>query len=211
MNTADAQVYEGTCMHRQSTQEHPARRRALSRGRPDNGFTLVEMTVVIVIMAIMFAIVIPQYTGGKRVSRMRQATAATRAYGDAINAFILDHGNVTPRMGNADEWPKPLRDGPISVIGQGAAGKTTKPYLHGGPPENMTSGGPKQARIVSDPASPNPPSATWKTGGRPTIVYRRTEARYTLTVYDEKGKLNCAVGNVLLTSKKPGKTPPSCR
>ena len=67
-------------------------RRADSRGVREDGFTLVELLVVIVIMGVLASIAVSSYTG----ARVRATDAAAKSNIDvalpAIQAYYLDNG-----------------------------------------------------------------------------------------------------------------------
>jgi general secretion pathway protein G len=70
-----------------------ARRRAKSRAcrQPEAGVTLIEMMVVLVIIAIVAAIVVPNVIGRPDEARATVARTDIRAIGSALELFRLDN------------------------------------------------------------------------------------------------------------------------
>ncbi len=63
------------------------------------GFTLLELLIVIVIIAILFAIIMPSIFSLKQKARIRQATTESKAVAIAIRGYHTEYG----------EWPVPAR------------------------------------------------------------------------------------------------------
>ncbi|MGB2580013.1 prepilin-type N-terminal cleavage/methylation domain-containing protein [Elusimicrobium simillimum] len=56
------------------------------------GFTLIELLVVVLIIGILAAIALPQYTKAVEKSRLAEAALNMKSLGDAIERVILAHG-----------------------------------------------------------------------------------------------------------------------
>jgi prepilin-type N-terminal cleavage/methylation domain-containing protein len=84
--------------------------------RNERGFTIIELLVVMVIMATLIAIVVPNLLGAKQATYSREAVAAGNAYNAAIAQFQTDHGNMLP--GNSDQAPnvQGTPAGPASLL-----------------------------------------------------------------------------------------------
>jgi prepilin-type N-terminal cleavage/methylation domain-containing protein len=102
---------------------------------PDAAFTLVEVLIAMVIMAILFSAALAMNKSTKTATEGQRGVSVARAYGDAIDAFARDHGNRAPIPGTSD-WPAsnpptgqtvdtqpPLARGPVDV------GEASRPYL----------------------------------------------------------------------------------
>lgn len=69
--------------------------------RNNGGFTLIELILVTVIIAILAGMVVPMFGGRVRDSQIKVAKGDIAAYGTAIDLYALDHN---------DEYPKTLDD-----------------------------------------------------------------------------------------------------
>ncbi|MBC7644368.1 MAG: prepilin-type N-terminal cleavage/methylation domain-containing protein [Thermoleophilia bacterium] len=87
----------------------------------EDGFTLVELLVVLVIIAILMAVAVMSFTGAKKTSYHRNAIAAAESYRDAVDAYMADNGNVAPALGSA-AWSA-ASAGPVDALVQ------NKPYI----------------------------------------------------------------------------------
>jgi general secretion pathway protein G len=67
----------------------------------NGGFTLIELILVTVIIAILAGMVVPMFGGRVRESQINAAKGDIAAYGTAIDLYALDHN---------DEYPRTLQD-----------------------------------------------------------------------------------------------------
>lgn len=72
-------------------------RRGLSR---DEGFTLIELMVVVMIIAVLIAIAIPSFLGFRKSAQDRSAQSETRNVLLAEKAFWLEAGDYTETAGD---------------------------------------------------------------------------------------------------------------
>jgi prepilin-type N-terminal cleavage/methylation domain-containing protein len=94
--------------------------------RSDAGFTLIEILVVMIIIAILMAVSVPTFLGAKKTARRKEATATALAYKQAVSQFMLDHSNRVPSFGVATDWPTATPNGgPVSMLTG-----TATPYMH---------------------------------------------------------------------------------
>ncbi|MBI1371551.1 MAG: type II secretion system protein GspG [Phycisphaera sp.] len=104
--------------HRQPTHARPARAR--------RGFTLIELMLVMVILAVLAAIVLPSFTGRSQEARLTAAKADIANIETALEAFEIDNG----RYPEAGEGLAALIENPASL-------ETWKgPYLKRGVPKD---------------------------------------------------------------------------
>jgi prepilin-type N-terminal cleavage/methylation domain-containing protein len=94
----------------------------MNQQRQPRGFTLVEVLVVIVIIAILAAISYPLV--GNYIARAKQATCMTklRSLGVAMETYLQDHNRRMPDIASA----RPSKDSDVEVIET-----VLKPYLPG--------------------------------------------------------------------------------
>ena len=63
------------------------------RGQKKNGFTLVELLLVLVILGILAALVLPKFTGRTEQARVTAAQTQIATFGTALDAFEVDTGS----------------------------------------------------------------------------------------------------------------------
>jgi len=70
-------------------------RNRITTSEREGGFTLVELLVVMIIIAILLAIAIPSYLGFRDRANMKVAEANVREAVPAAEAFFVDNGDYT--------------------------------------------------------------------------------------------------------------------
>lgn len=70
----------------------PARRAA------KKGFTLVEILIVVIILGILAAIVIPQFTSASQNARTNSLETQLKTLKTQVQLFELEHGGVKPKL-----------------------------------------------------------------------------------------------------------------
>jgi prepilin-type N-terminal cleavage/methylation domain-containing protein len=73
--------------------------------RAGNGFTLLELILVIAVIAILASLLLPALSQGKAKARLAQCTSNLRQWGLAYRQYADDNGDYLPRRG---QGVKPL-------------------------------------------------------------------------------------------------------
>ncbi|MGB2579019.1 type II secretion system protein G [Elusimicrobium simillimum] len=84
------------------------------------GFTLIELLVVVLIIGILAAIALPQYTKAVEKSRAAQAVITVRALAEAVEFYYMEH----------NEYPTSIDD----IYLDQAQSKYFTYYIWGGKP-----------------------------------------------------------------------------
>ena len=92
-------------------------RAAASRSRSARAFTLVEMLLVLVILAVLAAIVIPKFAGRSQQAKETAAKTEISGFGIALDAYEVDTGSypqgtaglnaLVQQPSNAQNWKGP--------------------------------------------------------------------------------------------------------
>jgi len=64
--------------------------------RKDKGFTLIELMVVIVIIAILAAVALPNFMGATEKARESAVTSAVKALQTSLEMYAVDHNGTYP-------------------------------------------------------------------------------------------------------------------
>lgn len=114
------------------------------------GFTLIELLVVVLIIGILSAVALPQYTKAVEKSRASEARANVKAMYDAVDMLYLSGG------GTANNWDLTFDQLDITFTGESGGGNTsslsTKNFnynLYGGWCPNGTSHAVRASRLNS--------------------------------------------------------------
>ena len=125
-----------------------------ARTLKSQGFTLVEILIVVVILGILAAIVIPQFTSASESARASSLSAQLQTIRSQLELYQIQHNGDYPTLANLqiddagtglDGW-QPLttlteQDGTIRLNGAGADGDELGPYLQKAPNNAFTSNG----------------------------------------------------------------------
>ena len=108
--------------------------------RREKGFTLVEILIVVVILGILAAIVVPQFTNASETARASSLTTQLQSIRSQLELYQLQHNGEYPREGTLffELSTVTLADHTPGVLG--AAG-TFGPYLQKAPANPFTIGG----------------------------------------------------------------------
>ena len=115
-----------------------------ARKRTEQGFTLVEILIVVVILGILAAIVIPQFTSASQLARASSLQSQLQTLRSQLELYQIQHNAVYPTL--AQMWG--------NLTGQtdqaGAAGTDFGPYLQQNPVNPFTNGSGRAADNSSD-------------------------------------------------------------
>jgi general secretion pathway protein G len=100
------------------------------RSKPDQGFTLVEILIVVIILGILAAIVIPQFTNASQNARESSLQSTLQTLRSQIQLYKLQHGDALPDL--ATNWD-PL----VASTTYGTPSQTFGPYMQAIPVNPM--------------------------------------------------------------------------
>ena len=141
-------------------------RRATTAAR--HGFTLVEILIVVIILGILAAIVIPQFTNASEDARKSSLTSQLQTIRSQIELYKLEHrGDFPTSDGSATgdwEWDRlTLKTDADGATGSGSFG----PYLQAKPVNGIASGVEKpgdESKVTSSATALAPGDAAGGTG-----------------------------------------------
>ncbi|HEY8667515.1 MAG TPA: prepilin-type N-terminal cleavage/methylation domain-containing protein [Tepidisphaeraceae bacterium] len=135
-----------------------------------SGFTLVEILIVVIILGILAAIVIPQFTNASTDARKNSTTSQLQTVRSQIELYKLQHNDTMPPL---------LTGGWTNLIVKSNADGTTTgtptfgPYLQAAPVNPLN----QQSAVASAPATAkgwvfdSTTGKIWATGTDPTKYY----------------------------------------
>jgi len=97
------------------------------------GFTLVELLIVVMILAILAAVVIPQINNASAEAKESALRASLATVRQAISLYRVQHNEAYPGLGGWDEFVTQLTEGTDPA---GNPGTKYGPYLRTGFPDN---------------------------------------------------------------------------
>jgi general secretion pathway protein G len=97
-----------------------------------SGFTLVEILIVVIILGILAAIVIPQFTNASNDARNNSVASTLQTLRSQIELFKIQHSDNAPLLGTA--WAVMMNKSTTTEIGTAAgAGTNFGPYMQQAP------------------------------------------------------------------------------
>ncbi len=128
------------------------------RSTSSKGFTLVEILIVVIILGILAAIVIPQFTNASEDARKSSLTSQLQTLRSQIELYKLQHRDNYPTddglVSGTWSWDRlTTRTDEDGAEFTGAVGQTGPfgPYLQA-PPKNSIQGSIGMSYIAADPA-----------------------------------------------------------
>jgi general secretion pathway protein G len=119
--------------------------------RAERGFTLVELMVVVAIIALLAAIIIPNYVHARAQAAVSQSEANLKEIATALELYYTDHqtyppsGNVTPAIFGGSTNPY-LTATPTNALGRQEYVYTFTAAANGTPP----------TYVIADPGAYDP-------------------------------------------------------
>ena len=114
------------------------------------GFTLVELLIVVVILAILAAVVIPQFRNASDEAKESAIRASLATVRQAISLYRVQHKEVYPGSG---DWAQLEVQLTTVTDADGNAGAQYGPYLRTGFPTNPMTGSADGKWVATMPAA----------------------------------------------------------
>ncbi len=111
--------------------------------RASRGFTLVEILIVVIILGILAAIVIPQFTNASTQARQSNLTTQLQSLRQQISLYTLQHNGNPPKL-NTTGWTVLTQ---YTDVGGGVSATTDLTHVFG-------------PYLLSTPVNPLTPTAT---------------------------------------------------
>src|SRR5688500_4170741 len=105
------------------------------------GFTLVEILIVVIILGILAAIVIPQFTNASQDARRSSVASVVQTVRSQIELFKLQHGDQLPNIVGND--PAGAHWAELTTVTQfGTPAQDFGPYMQSAPSNGLAGGSP---------------------------------------------------------------------
>jgi prepilin-type N-terminal cleavage/methylation domain-containing protein len=110
------------------------------RSSARKGFTLVEILIVVIILGILAAIVIPQFTNASTSARQSNLASQDQTIKSQISLYMLQHNDTPPALANlfTDLTSVSDANGNLSGAGGFNAAASFGPYLQATPTNPLT-------------------------------------------------------------------------
>jgi len=147
-----------------------------------SGFTLVEILIVVIILGILAAIVIPQFTNASTDARKASLVSQLQTLRSQIQLFKLQHNDILPDL-VANQWAQMMSKTDLTGAVNTAAAGIFGPYLES-QPINPLNGfklvalapGAGVGWTYSNVTTSSTPGIIFATNQTPTLAYDETGA-----------------------------------
>jgi general secretion pathway protein G len=138
----------------------------MKTNRTRSGFTLVEILIVVIILGILAAIVIPQFTNASTDARKSSMLSQLQTLRSQIQLFKLQHNDILPDLAGAGQWAqltsKTNLTGAVDTTAAGLFG----PYLESDPVNPLNS-----KKVVAAAAGPTVGWTYSNTGAQAGVLF----------------------------------------
>ncbi|HHH76604.1 MAG TPA: prepilin-type N-terminal cleavage/methylation domain-containing protein [Phycisphaerae bacterium] len=121
--------------------------------RKNEAFTLVEILIVVIILGILAAIVIPQFTSAADDAQNSRLASDRQAVRAQIELFKCEHGYYPGYVAASDSYVAANFVTDLTGTSTGTGGKTCGPYLQDFPTNPFSTSGGDTVVITDDAAS----------------------------------------------------------
>ncbi|HEX8911523.1 MAG TPA: prepilin-type N-terminal cleavage/methylation domain-containing protein [Humisphaera sp.] len=106
-NHHEVDVHDDTVHDDDATPSRGERMTTTRRAQPRRGFTLIEILIVVIILGILAAIVMPQFSTASTEARLSTMKEELRFLRTQVQAFKLQHLDTPPGFPNGDTTADP--------------------------------------------------------------------------------------------------------
>lgn len=109
--------------------------------RRNSGFTLIEILIVVIILGILAAIVIPQFTNASNDARNSSLASQLQTLRSQVELYKLQHNDTLPNLTDATNgWNYLTHKTDVNGNIDPTSGVTYGPYLQAVPTNSLTNG-----------------------------------------------------------------------
>ena len=111
------------------------------RMKGKEGFTLIELLIVVIILGILAAIVIPQFSNASSEARESSLMSNLQSMRASIELYYFQHNDIYPgTIGGAGSWANFVTHMTTTTDINGNPGADYGPYMRTGIPRNPVNG-----------------------------------------------------------------------
>jgi general secretion pathway protein G len=108
------------------------------RSARKSGFTLVEILIVVIILGILAAIVIPQFTNASTSARQNSLTSQLQTIRSQVELYKIQHNDMLPLDGDG-AWSWSMMTSKTNADGTTTGTPSFGPYLQSTPSNSLNS------------------------------------------------------------------------